>query len=111
MKSALVYTLMFLTIGRGAIAQPAPAADVWRAFAEKLPVGEFVSIRLKTGKSVRGHFLQATGDAMRIKPRTRIPVPMRDIAFGDVESITREKEGMSPGAKVALGVGIGAGAM
>jgi hypothetical protein len=82
--------------------------EVWRAYAGKLEAGAFVRVRLKDGVSVKGHFIQATSDAFRVKPKTRIPVAIRDVAFTDIESIERQKEGKSPGTKVLIGVGIGA---
>ena len=41
----------------------------------------------------------------------RARAPLRAIAFNDIESIERKKTGMSPGAKVLLGVGVGIGAL
>jgi hypothetical protein len=82
--------------------------EVWRAYVEKLEAGAFVRVRLTDGTSVKGHFIQATSDAFRVKPKTRIPVAIRGVAFTDIESIERQKEGKSPGAKVLIGVGVGA---
>jgi hypothetical protein len=85
--------------------------DVWRAFAEKLEPGTFVAVTLTNGKRVRGHFIQLSGDALRLKPKTRVSVPARDLALSDVELIQRQKEGWSSGRKVVTGVGVGVGVM
>jgi hypothetical protein len=46
---------------------------------------------------------------MTVLPKTRLPVPVRELAFADVQSIETRKEGMSPGAKVLAGVGAAGG--
>jgi hypothetical protein len=84
-------------------------ADAWRAFVEKLEPGAYIRIRLTDHTQVKGHFIPSTGDSVRIKPKTRIPVPLRDVQFIDIESIDRQKEGWSPGTKVLTGVAIGCG--
>ena len=85
--------------------------DVWRAFAEKLEPGTFVAVTLKDGKRVRGHFIQLSGESFRIKPKTRVSVPPRDLLISDIELVQRQKEGWSSGRKVVTGVGIGVGVM
>src|SRR5262245_30768012 len=74
--------------------------EVWRAFAEKLEAGAFVRVRLLDRSQVKGHFIMVDGDRFRIKPKTRVSVPIRDIQFADIESIDRQREGWSPGLKV-----------
>jgi hypothetical protein len=39
---------------------------------------------------------------MTLAPKTRIPVPLRDIPFDDVASIERTKPSINPGAKVVI---------
>jgi hypothetical protein len=111
-KSMLIYLLVLLMTAPSAMAkQRLEPPDVWRAFAEKLEAGAFVSVRLQSGAKVKGHLIQVAGDTLRVKPKTRIPVPIRDLPFADIESIQRQKEGLSPGVKVLMGIGIGAGAI
>ena len=62
------------------------------------------------GKYVEGHLIQVTNEALRINPKTRIQVPVREIVFTDIDKIDRRRDRWSPGAKVLLGVGIAAGA-
>jgi hypothetical protein len=83
-------------------------SDMWRTFAEKLDPGALVTVRLKDGSHFKGHLIQVSPEALQVKPKTRIAVPVRAVPLGAIESIQREKDGMSPGAKVALGVGVGA---
>jgi len=111
-KSMLIHLLVLLMAAPSAMAkQRLEPPDVWRAFAEKLEAGALVSVRLQSGAKVKGHLIQVAGDTLRVKPKTRIPVPIRDLPFADIESIQRQKEGLSPGVKVLMGIGIGAGAI
>jgi hypothetical protein len=87
-----------------------PADGGWIAVAQALGPGAFVAIRTKDGDRLKGTLIQSSADAIRVQPRTRIPVAVRDIAYTDIDFLERtRKPGMSPGAKVVLGVGIGAG--
>jgi hypothetical protein len=70
-----------------------------------------VSVRLKDGKRVVGTVLAHSEDSLVLKPRTRVPVAARAIAFTDIESIERKKPGWSPGAKVLLGAGVSFGVL
>ncbi len=109
-QSIVVYVLIVLLAAPSAMArhrQESP--EVWHAFADKLEAGAYVSVRLKNHKKVKGHFIQATDTAIRVKPKTRVPVSIRDFRFDDIESIERQKEGWSAGAKVLTGVGVGVG--
>ena len=112
LKSIVIHLLVLLMAAPSAMAtQRRESPDVWRAFAEKLEAGAFVSVRLQNGAKVKGHLIQVAGDTLRVKPKTRIPVPIRDVPFADIESIQRQREGLSPGVKVLMGVGIGAAAI
>ena len=82
---------------------------VWQAFAQKPEAGAFVRLRLKDGSQVKGHFILSSGDTFQLKPKTRIPVPIRDFQFTDIQSIDRQREGWSPGTKVLTGVGVALG--
>ena len=112
LKSIVIHLLVLLMAAPSAMAtQRRESPDVWRAFAEKLEAGAFVSVRLQNGAKVKGHLIQVAGDTLRIKPKTRIPVPIRDLPFAEIESIQRQRESLSPGVKVLMGVGIGAAAI
>ena len=112
LKSIVIHLLVLLMAAPSAMAtQRRESPDVWRAFAEKLEAGAFVSVRLQNGAKVKGHLIQVAGDTLRVKPKTRIPVPIRDLPFAEIESIQRQREALSPGVKVLMGVGIGAAAI
>ncbi len=82
---------------------------MWKAMVEKLESGAFVAVRLKDGSRKLGTIIRAGDEAFAFKARTRIPVPAYDIAYGDIATIERQSPPLSPGKKVAIGVGIGAG--
>jgi hypothetical protein len=85
--------------------------DLWRAFAEKLPPGAFVVVRLTNGSTVKGHLVGVMPEMISVLPKTRLQVPVRALAFADIESIDTQKEGMSPGAKVLAGAGAAGGVL
>ena len=114
MRSALVYLLVALIAAPAAGAQ-APAsrdsADAWRTIAERLQPGAPVDIHLKDGTRVQGQLVQVTADAVSVKPRTRIAVPIRDIPVSRIDQIETRRPGMSPGAKVLIGVSVAGGVL
>jgi len=89
------------------IATAAQAQDqqLWRPYAERLAPGAYVVVQLRNGRSVQGHFVRVTDDAITVLAKKRLPEPVRVLAFSDSESIDARTEGMSPGAKVLIGVG------
>ena len=89
--------------------QPVSEAESWRTLASRLEAGASVEVRLKDGNRVRGTVVANDAEVLQVKPHTRLPEPIRTISFGDVDSIERWKEGMMPGTKTLIGVGIGAG--
>jgi hypothetical protein len=112
LRSALIHALVMALATSSVMAQlRQDPSDVWRAFAEQLPPGALVSVHLKNGKSVEGHLVQVTADALHLNPKARIAVPVRVFAFDTIQSIDREKEGRSPGAKVLIGTSASLGAL
>ena len=86
-------------------------AQSWRTLAATLEPAATVSVRLKGGKRVVGTVLAHSEDSLVLKPRTRVPVPARAIAYTDIDSIERRKIGWSPGAKVLLAAGVSVGVL
>ena len=107
----LVLALILATPSIGAQQPALNEAQSWRALAATLEPAATVSVRLKDGKRVVGTVLSHSADAIVLKPRTRVAVPARAIAFDDIESIERKKVGWSPGAKVLLGAGVSFGVL
>jgi len=113
MRVTACFIILSLLVAAGpAAAQPPHAdADAWRALAGALEPAAFVSVRTKDGRRVRGTLVQRTEDGIVVKPKTRLPSPMRPIAYAEIDEMERTAHGMTPGLKVVLGAGIGAGAM
>jgi hypothetical protein len=108
LRTLVIYVLL-LQLPLGSSARAQEGIDLWRSFSERLAPGSFVVVHLRDGAHVEGRLVQVSGDSISILPKTRLPVPARTIRFGVVQSIDARKEGMSPGAKVLLGVGIAGG--
>ena len=108
-QSTLVCTLIALLAAPAMAAHRQEPPEVWQGFAQKLEAGAFVEVRLKDGTKVKGNFIPSSGDTFRLKPKTRVPVPIRDFPYVDIESIDRKGEGWSPGMKVLVGGAIGVG--
>ena len=105
-QTVLIGLLIVALTTQLAMAAQREPAEVWRSFAEKLEAGAFVRVRLVDHKQVKGYVVMVDGDILRLKPKTRVPVPLRDLKFVDIESIERQKEGWSPGKKVLVGAGV-----
>jgi hypothetical protein len=91
--------------------QPVNEEQSWRRLVAALEPAATVSVRLKDGQHIVGTILEHSNESLVLKPRTRIPVAARAIAFGDIDSIERKKVGWSPGAKVIFGIGVGLGGL
>jgi hypothetical protein len=77
--------------------------------AAELHPGTSVQVRLKDRSRIRGMVITTSDESFIIKPATRIAVPPVSIDFADIESIEPWREGLTPGMKVLMGVGIGVG--
>jgi hypothetical protein len=113
MTQSMIATVLSVVIATSSLGaqQSVNEAQSWRAMAATLEPAAMVSVRLKDGKRVVGTVLAHSEDSLVLKPRTRVPVAARAIAFTDIESIERKKTGWSPGAKVLLGAGVSIGAV
>jgi hypothetical protein len=111
-QSFVVFVLIVVLAAPLAMAaSPQEPPEVWQAFARKLEAGAYVEVHLKDGTKIKGNFIPGSEDLFRLKPKTRIAVPIRDLQFSDIESIDRKHEGFwSPGMKVLVGAGIAVGA-
>ena len=107
LRNTLVAVLVTLVAVSSASAQD--RSGLWHTFAERLAPGSFVVVTMKHGKSVQGRLVEVTPEAMTVLPKVRIAVPARTLAFEDIQSVDTRREGMSPGAKVLIGVGSAAG--
>jgi len=87
----------------------AQAGDIPRSYAAQLPVGRQVEVRLKSGEHFKGTFMGVEGDAVRVQPSTRIPVPPRLVSLGDLVQLRLTSgNGGSVGKAIAIGAATGA---
>lgn len=106
---AAVLTALLSAPSSAVFAQPVSTAEQWHAFAGKLPVGSFVSVRLADGTRFKGTLVGVADAELAVQPRTRIPVALRTVPFADIAEIEPQKRPMSAGRKVVTGVAVGAG--
>src|SRR5262245_9305475 len=100
-SGALALMLILVTVGPTAFAQQ-PRGD-WTA-VQSLPADEDISIRLKTGKQVRGEFLSATDNQVTITRKGKGESFAKD-AIAQIERLERKAE---KGKFALIGAGIGA---
>ena len=110
-RTVVCVTLMALLASPLHAQDRAAETKAWQSLAATLQPGTFIEIRMKDGTHVKGTFVQRIGEGVVVKPRTRVAVPARQIAIADVESIANAKQGMSPGKKVLIGLGVGVSAV
>src|SRR5262245_55913094 len=95
-------------------AMPASAQDTardWAALAASLVPGARVELDLADGTHVDGTVLAQEEGGFVFNPKTRIPVAPWRVEYSEIRSldVKHAREGMRPGNKVLLGVGIGVG--
>ena len=84
--------------------------ELWRAYAEKLPIGSIVRIRASDGDHFRASLLVVDGTGVTVKPSTRVSEPVRHLAFDRLEQLEIEPLNGGPGSRAAaIGVGIATG--
>lgn len=107
MRTRFVASMLMIVLAAAPLCAQERAMETaaWQSMAATLQPGTFVEVRLKDGARFKGTLMQRSGDRVVVKPRTRVPVPAREIPFADLESIEVAKQGMSPGMKVLIGVG------
>ena len=97
-----------------ALAAPATAQEAardWKPLASSLQPGTRIELDLEDGTHVDGTVLAHEGDHFVFSPKTRLPVAPWRIGYSEIRSldVKHSGEGMKPGTKVLLGVGIGVG--
>src|SRR2546426_7365552 len=80
--------------------------ELWRAYAEKLPIGSIVRIRASDGDRFRASLLVVDGTGVTVKPSTRVSEPVRHLAFDRLEQLEIEPLNGGPGSRAA---GVGGG--
>jgi hypothetical protein len=96
------------------LAAPASAQDVsrdWHALAASLAPGTRIELDLTDGTHVEGTVLAQEGSRFVFNPKTRLPVDPWRIDYSEIRwlEVKARGDGMRPGTKVLLGVGVGFG--
>ncbi len=90
--------------------QPNSAPELWRKYAQQLPVG--TNVRVSTGSTGRftGTLLAVGDEAITVSARTRVPEPPREIRFDAIRQLEiAKRNGTNVAQAVAVGAGVGAG--
>ena len=113
MKTRIVVaaTLMALLAAPLGAQDRAREAEAWRSLIATLQPGTLIEIRMKNGARFKATLMERAGDRLTVKPRTRVPVPARELAIADVEAIEITRAGMSPAKKTLIGIGVSVGVM
>ena len=102
--------LVVLAFTKPMLAQPAPTdAERWRAFSLRLEAQARIEVRLRDGTSVRGALVSVDETALQVLPYTRVELPVRSVAFREIDFIDRWHQGWMPGTKTLVAIGVGFG--
>ena len=86
--------------------------ELWRAYAEKLPIGSIVRIRTSDGDYFAASLLVVDATGITVKARSRMSEPALHLAFDRLEQLEIEPLNGGPGARaaaVAIGIATGVG--
>jgi hypothetical protein len=110
--SVLLVTTMVLTNTLAAAAAPRPGrrdAQVWRSYANHLPIGSTLAIRTTSGERLTAVLFVVDDTAVTVKPKTRVPEAARRIAFDDIDDMSVRRERVNIAKYVGIGAAVGAG--
>lgn len=79
--------------------------ELLKRYAAALPIGATVRVRVVTGERLRAVLMQVDGNAIVIRPKTRIPEPTRQVPFEQLDTLELEGAGGARGTAVLIGVG------
>jgi len=85
-------------------------ADIPRSYAEQLPVGHTVEVRLRSGGRFKATYMGVEGEAVRLQRTGRLPVPPELVPLADVSVLRLAEKNGSPARAVLIGVVSGAAA-
>ena len=84
-------------------------ADVWRAYADHIPIGSTLTIRTTGGERLIAVLFVVDDTAMTVKPKTRIPEPARRVTFDQIEELRVRRDRVSIPKYAGIGAGVGVG--
>ena len=98
----------------GTLAVPARGQESrdWQRLAASLAPGARIELHLKDGSHVDGTLVAQDADVLVVNPHTRIPVAPWRVTYAEIRSMdVKNRESLSPGTKVLIGLGAGAAAV
>ena len=108
----MIVSMLLITLATTAAAQSGPATvapGVWRTYADRLPPGALVKLRLQSGERFTATLLQVDADALLLQPKTRLAVPPQRVAYSTIVSMEQaERSNAGLGKAIAIGVASGA---
>ena len=109
---ALILALTF-TASAGARERPRAQAnpELWRAFAQQLPIVSIVKVRTKDGERLTAILFVVDAAGITVKPKTRYPEAARRIAFGQLEDLEPQQAGVSYAKYAGVGAAVGASSL
>jgi len=84
-------------------------AEVWRSYANHLPIGSTLAIRTTAGERLTAVLYVVEDTAVTVKPKTRVPAAARRIAFDDIDDMSLRQNRVSIAKYVGIGAAVGAG--
>jgi hypothetical protein len=84
--------------------------EVWRAFAQTMPVGTELTVKLRSGQRFRATLIAARDADALLQPRTRVPVPVQPVPYDTIVLLEKHENTSGAGKAAAIGVAAGAGA-
>ena len=104
--SALIVTASASAQARAPARQDSP--ELWRTFAQKLPIGSVVKIRTKDGERLTAILFVVDNAAITVKPKTRFAEAARRITFDQIENLELQRPGVNYGKAAGIGAAVGA---
>ncbi len=79
----------------------------WERYVSNLPIGARVKVETRDGESFKGTYMGAENGHINVKPRTRVPEPVRVIPIASLASVELD-QGSSVGRTAAIAAAVAA---
>jgi hypothetical protein len=100
-----------LALPTTAFAKPAAGAsqngDVWRASADRIPIGSTVTIRTNAGQRITAVLYAVDDTGITFKPRTRIAEAPRRLTYDQIAEVAPREDRVNILKYIAIGAAIG----
>ena len=109
MKAFSIPVIVALVMSMAAGPASAQATNdglAWRELAQKLQGGVALDMRLRDGRHFKATFITAHDDAIAVQRKTRVPVPIEQVPYDAIASMSRVQPGSLSGPKIA-GIALG----